>query len=259
MATSFDYARQAMTYDTTRAASPSVLGPLVAALGSPTGGRLLDVGGGTGNYSAALADLGWSPVVVDRSPDMLARAAAKGLATCRADAAALPARDAAAAVVMLVSMIHHVPDWELALAEARRVVAPGGTVALMAFTREHLEVLWLAEYLPATFAHLRSVHQTAAELRAALPGARELPVRYDDLVDGSLAALSRHPYLLLDPARGRQTSCVEWAAEHEPDELATGLAQLEADLAAGRRPEEEVAPTRDHIGDAVVLAWTRPP
>ena len=54
MATRHDYARQARTYDRTRAASPSVLGPLRAALGAAPGRRLLDVGGGTGNYASAL-------------------------------------------------------------------------------------------------------------------------------------------------------------------------------------------------------------
>ncbi|MEJ7584893.1 MAG: methyltransferase domain-containing protein [Acidimicrobiales bacterium] len=96
MAASFDYARQALTYDSTRAASPSVLAPLRAALGQFKAGRLLDIGGGTGNYGQGLVEAGWRPVVVDHSPDMLVVAAAKGLPVCRADATALPVSDASA-------------------------------------------------------------------------------------------------------------------------------------------------------------------
>ena len=81
-----DYSRQARTYDETRAASPSVLGPLREALDGAPGPRLVDVGGGTGNYSLALREEGWEPLVVDRQPEMLARAAAKGLETLQADA-----------------------------------------------------------------------------------------------------------------------------------------------------------------------------
>ena len=106
-----DYSNQAKTYDDTRGASPSVLGPLREALKGAPGRRLVDVGGGTGNYSLALRkDEGWDPLVVDREPAMLARAAAKGLETLDADAQRLPLPDECADAVMLVSMLHHVEN-----------------------------------------------------------------------------------------------------------------------------------------------------
>ena len=258
MATSFEYDRQAQTYDTTRAASPSVLGPLRAALASAEVGRLLDVGGGTGNYSRALAADGWNPVVLDRNVEMLRLAAAKGLAVSRADAVALPVPDASASAVTLISMLHHVPDWPDALAEARRVVVPGGVVALMAFTREQLGVMGMERYFPRTLAHFEAGHATADELRAALPGTIEHPVHYTDLVDGAFAALAHWPEVLLDEQRRRQTSFVEWAADHESVELAEGTARLAADLADGHDPQAADAERRAQIGDATVFAWTRP-
>lgn len=257
IATSFDYRRQAQTYDRTRAASPSVLGPLRRALGDPGHGVLLDVGGGTGNYARVLAEDGWPAVVVDRSPHMLAVAAGKGLAVAQGDASELPVADGAAGAVVLVSMLHHVPDWERAVAEARRAVAPGGTVAVMGFAREHLDVHWFIGHLPTAAAHFGAVHQPLGALRDHLPGAIELPVRYDDVVDGSLAALCRHPHLLLDPEVRRQTSFVEWAEHNAPDELEAALRRLEEELVAGERPQDDVAAQRAELGDAVVLAWRR--
>ena len=256
MATTFDYRRQALTYDRTRAASPSVLGPLAAVLGP--GGTLLDVGGGTGNYSVALRDRGWGPVVADHSPEMLARARAKGLATLRADASRLPVPDASVDAVALVSMLHHVPDWPDALAEARRVVRPGGRVALVAFGREHLDVHWLTRYLPTAAAHFASTHQRLDQLVAALPGATVTPLLYADVVDGSMAALCRRPELLVDRDVARQTSFVEWATDHAPDELTAGLARLRADLAAGLRPQDDDPDRRARLGDAALVTWRRP-
>ena len=84
-----DYSRQARTYDRTRAASPLVLAPLRSALAGAPGLRLADLGGGTGNYALVLQQDGWDPVVIDRSPEMLARASSKGLATMTADAQCL--------------------------------------------------------------------------------------------------------------------------------------------------------------------------
>jgi ubiquinone/menaquinone biosynthesis C-methylase UbiE len=120
------YDRQAETYDCTRGASPSVLGPLEEALRGAPGRRLLDIGGGTGNYAQALRRQGWDPLVVDLNGPMLARARSKGLRTLQADAVALPLSNGSADAAMLVSMLHHVPDWRGALREARRVVRPGG-------------------------------------------------------------------------------------------------------------------------------------
>lgn len=258
VATSFDYSQQAQTYDTTRAASPSVLGPLRQALAGRPVGTLVDLGGGTGNYAQELAAEGWRTTVVDRNGAMLARAADKGLPVCRADIAHVPFPDQAVDAAMIVSMLHHVPDWATALAEAHRVVRPGGVVALMGYTRSHMAADVVAQYFPLAMAHFTGTHQTRDELLAALPGAEEIPVFYDDLVDGSMAALGRQPELILDPGRRRQTSFIEWVSLQHPEELQAGLARLEHDLSTGARPQDANRDSRAVIGDATVFAWTRP-
>jgi len=245
-----DYTNQARTYDQTRAASPSVLAPLREALAGAPGRRLADIGGGTGNYARALRDDGWDPVVIDREPAMLARAARKGLETIEADAQRLPVPDAAFDAAMLVSMLHHVEDQAAALAEARRVLRAGGRLALMVFTREDVAENWLSDYFPSTRAWMFETHPTRAELLAPLPGARHIPVVFRDLEDGSLAALSAYPEKVLDPRWHRQTSYFERLERDHPDELRAGLARLREDLDAGRAPRRP--------GLASVLAWVRP-
>ena len=245
-----DYSNQARTYDETRAASPSVLGPLREALAGAPGRRLADIGGGTGNYARALRDEGWDPVVVDREPGMLARAAAKGLETLEADAQRLPLADSAFDAVMLVSMLHHVENPAAALAEAQRILRPGGHLALMVFTREDVADMWLSDYFPSTRAWMFESHSTCDELLALLPGARRIEIVFRDLEDGSLGALSAFPEKILDPAWHRQTSYFERLARDHPDELRAGLARLRADLDAGTAPRRP--------GLASVLAWVRP-
>jgi SAM-dependent methyltransferase len=70
------------THDPGRAAAARLLGH-----GS---GRLLDVGCGTGAYSASLAELGWQLVGTDISVDMLRLARDRGLEVVQADARDLP-------------------------------------------------------------------------------------------------------------------------------------------------------------------------
>lgn len=245
-----DYSNQARTYDETRAASPSVLGPLREALEGAPGRRLVDVGGGTGNYAAALRDDGWNPLVVDREPAMLARAAAKGLETLEGDAQRLPLPDECADAVMLVSMLHHVEDQPTALAEARRILRPKGRLVLMGWSYEDLSWQWMVEYWPSTRAWMADAHPKLQRLLDLLPGARRYEIVYRDLEDGSLAALSSHPEKMADPRWHRQTSYFERLQRDHPDELKAGLARLERDLAAGAAPSTP--------GRATVLGWSKP-
>jgi SAM-dependent methyltransferase len=244
-----DYSRQARAYDTTRSASPSVLGPLREALAGAPGRELLDIGGGTGNYAQALAAEGWQPLVADRSPQMLAHAEAKGLATIRADAAELPFPDESFDAATLVAMIHHVDEPARALAEARRVLRPGGRLALMAFTREDIDESWRMDYFPASRPWMHETHPPLRELLAELPGARRIPVVYTDLKDGSMAALLGHPEQLLEAERRSQTSFFERMERDHPDDLSAGLQRLERELSEGRAPRRS--------GGASMIAWAK--
>jgi SAM-dependent methyltransferase len=243
-----DYSNQARTYDETRAASPSVLGPLREALEGAPGRRLVDVGGGTGNYSRALRDEGWDPLVVDREPGMLARAKAKGLETVQGDAQKLPLPDGCADAVMLVSMLHHVEDPSRAIAEAKRILRPRGRLVLMVFTREDLEATWMTEYWPSTRAWMDESHPPLDTLLQLLPGARHIQIVWSDLEDGSLAALGAHPEKLADPRWHSQTSYFERLKRDHPEELEAGLARLRRELEEGRAPNTP--------GRGTVLVWS---
>lgn len=252
-----DYRHQAETYDRTRGASSSILGPLRTVLGGAPGHLLLEVGGGTGNYSASLRAEGWRPVVLDVSAEMLSRAAPKGLPVLLGDATRLPASPRSFDAVTLISVLHLITDWRAALAEARRVLRPGGRLAIMAYTRENLAVHWVWGYFPTGHERLEEEHQSVAEIVAELPGARVIPFEFTDLEDASTAALCRHPHLLLDRDWRAQTSFFERLAQDDPAELAAGLARLERDLAAGRRPDLEVEALRRRYGDGTVIGWSK--
>jgi demethylmenaquinone methyltransferase/2-methoxy-6-polyprenyl-1,4-benzoquinol methylase len=244
-----DYARQAERYDETRSASPSVLRVLRKALAGAPGRRLADIGGGTGNYALALSQKGWEPIVVDRSPGMLARAAAKGLETVEADAERLPFGDESFDAATMISMLHHVDDRRAALAEARRILKPGGLLVLKGFTGEDAATLWILDYFPCSRPWMEATHPPLAAILAELPGARLFPFRFEDMRDASLAALSAEPERVIEAAERGATSYFERLRRDHPDELRAGLAQLRADVAARRAPRR--------AGTATVLSWTK--
>ena len=245
-----DYSRQAEQYDQTRSASPSVLRPLREALRGAPGRRLADIGGGTGNYALALKDEGWQPVVIDRSPAMLTRASSKGLETVQADAQRLPLGDETLDAAMMISMLHHVEDRRAALAEARRILRPGGRLVLMGFTGEDAATLWILDYFPISRPWMEATHPPRSAFLSDLPGSNVVSFRIEDMDDASLAALSADPERVLAAAQRAQTSFFERMRRDHPTELRAGLARLQDDIAADRAPRR--------AGTASVLSWTKP-
>jgi SAM-dependent methyltransferase len=138
--------RAAGCYDQTRGL-PEGVDELVAdriEAAVERGARLLELGVGTGRIALPLHRRGHRIVGVDLSVPMLDRyrgkAAALGLpppVVLRADATRLPFRDACVDAVLEVHVLHLVPGWRQALAEARRVLAPGGTVLIGRGGRDH--------------------------------------------------------------------------------------------------------------------------
>ena len=245
-----DYSRQAQRYDERRSASPSIMGPLLAALAGAPGRHLADIGGGTGNYSLALSREGWAPVVIDRSPEMLAQATAKGLETVQADAQELPFDDEIFDAVVMISMLHHVEDRRAALTEARRVLRPGGRLVLMGFTREDSATLWILDYFPSSRPWMEATHPPLAAFLNELPEAHAVSFEFSDLRDANLAALSTQPERLVEAAGRGDTSYFERMQRDHPDELRTGLARIKEDIDSGRIPT--------HSGTATLLTWTKP-
>ncbi|ELZ42495.1 methyltransferase type 11 [Halorubrum saccharovorum DSM 1137] len=94
--------------------------------------RLLDVGGGSGRATTALA--GPEITVVDASLVMLARAREhRGLSGVAGDAGRLPFGDGSVDAATIVDAFHHLPDQAAAIEEAARVIAPGGALVIREF------------------------------------------------------------------------------------------------------------------------------
>ncbi len=106
---------------------------LLARLLPASPATVLDVGGATGVYASWLASLGHRVHLVDLVPAHVAAAAAlPGVTASVGDARALDAGDDSVDAVLLLGPLYHLTDREdriRAIAEARRVVRPGGLVA----------------------------------------------------------------------------------------------------------------------------------
>ena len=87
---------------------------------------MLDVGGGNGRWRGLLGDVGDYTVVDVAAPDPASLE--PGTTHVVADAAALPFDDSTFGLVLMIEMLQYVAEPATALAEAARVLAPGGAL-----------------------------------------------------------------------------------------------------------------------------------
>ena len=100
----------------------------------PSAGRadasLLDIACGGGLLAPHIRDAGYRHVGVDLSPTAIGIAKEHGVDAVRGDALALPFADGRFDVVVAGEVLEHVTDLEMAVAEACRVLRPGGTLVI---------------------------------------------------------------------------------------------------------------------------------
>lgn len=139
------------------------------------GDRVLDLGCATGAVTHFLSTFGCRPVGVDLSRLAVdtARSLFPDLSFEQADVAALPFPEASFDKAVAADLVEHLEDdtFRTMLAEAQRVLVPGGTLSLYTPNPRHLiERMKAHELLLAqnpTHIGLRDAHTLAAELARA--------------------------------------------------------------------------------------------
>ena len=253
---SINYTHVASGYDNSRRVEPALVDALVDGLHSLRARTVLEIGAGTGNYTAALTAGGLSVTALDRSLAMAEIGAQKTSARwILADAAALPLRRRALDAIAGVNVLHHLAAPAAALAEFRRVARAGAV--LQAVVRENLETLWYRHYFPEIYDVLMPLHPPLGSLitamfRAGFSRVATAKIFYSGRCDLTFEAARSLPRLLFDPAFRAATSGFRRLNEAR---VARGLSELERDLESGAfaRIAAPFDTAHADAGDCVVL------
>ena len=127
-------------------AESEVEAAMADVLGDGPLGQLIDIGTGTGRMLELFGDQADSALGIDRSSEMLRLARAKlhdraNTELRQADLYALPMADGAADVAILHHVLHFAQQPGAAIAEAARVLAPGGRLLIADFAPHDREEL----------------------------------------------------------------------------------------------------------------------
>jgi 2-polyprenyl-6-hydroxyphenyl methylase/3-demethylubiquinone-9 3-methyltransferase len=110
-----------------------------------SGAVLVDLGCGGGLLAPYAAELGYHHIGVDRSSSALGQARAHGVVGVHADVAGVPLADGCADVVSAGEILEHVLDPSTVVAEACRLLRPGGT-----FVADTINATWLGRFITVT-------------------------------------------------------------------------------------------------------------
>lgn len=229
--TPVDYDEVSRIYDTSRVAHTKVTEKLVRLIQVSRDSVVLDMGCGTGNYTAAVQQAVKSVIGIDLSMGMLRRTCAKfpSLPIVYGDITSLPFSSETFDGAYAVQVLHHVRKKEIFLKEAHRVLKKGAYLALDSCSHQQMHAFWLYHYFPqgieVDLARIPDVENIADLLEAAGFSDVAIETSYSDV---AFEHEKPERYLDRDFRDGQSTFCLLSEADTE-----AGCKRLRQDIASG--------------------------
>jgi ubiquinone/menaquinone biosynthesis C-methylase UbiE len=214
---------------------------LLSLLQLAPGSTIADIGAGTGGYSRAIAERGFSVYAVEPSAVMRSQAVPHPQVQWfdgRAEAIPLPDNSVDAAICILA--LHHFTDLEAALLEIHRVVK-AGAIAFFTFDSQARKYFWLDDYFPflweydeSSFFSIDYIISFIQTTFKKVVDVYSFPLP-PDLTDLFLAAGWQRPEIYLNSEIRAVMSAF---ALTDPQLVELGVKQLQADLLSGKWQEK---------------------
>ena len=224
-------------YKKTRTADNRILETIKNLLGLPLGSIIADIGAGSGNYSNALAKLGYKVKSVEPSEAMRNQATPHNyIDWFSGSAESIPLSDNSVNGVIVILAIHHFHSVQDAIAEIHRI-CPSGPVVLLTLDPRESEALWFEHYFPeisqqefVSFPPIDEIANVIANCGNWSETVYKFPLPYN-LSDLNMRAGWNRPELYLDLQAMRNTSGFALASESV---VQKGAAKLRNDLQSGK-------------------------
>ncbi len=148
---------------------------------SPTKGKLLDIGAGTGDFLLVAKNNGWETLGTEPSEKARAIATGKGVsiidATCSLDNHSID-------IITMWHVLEHVPDLENQIKELKRLLKPNGTLLVAvpnfkSYDAKHYGNFWAAYDVPIHFWHFSKTAIKLLFQKEKMTLQKVLPMKFD--------------------------------------------------------------------------------
>ncbi|OUL19575.1 SAM-dependent methyltransferase [Nostoc sp. RF31YmG] len=222
-------------YTKTRVPDPRIVKTIINLLDLPKGRIIADIGAGTGGYSKALANQGFSVYAVEPSSIMRTQASEHPkVKWFTGYAEALPLPDQSVDAVISILTIHHFSDLAKSFQEMHRIIR-NGPVILLSFDIRFAQKIWLYDYFPwlwedaLKFLSLHEITSLIEQNTQRVIEVIPLMLPYD-LSDLFAAAAWRRPELYL---QAEVRAGISSFALGNRNFIESGVKSLAADLSSG--------------------------
>ena len=230
-----------VNYKINRTADHRIVTSIVDLLNLPTGSTITDVGAGTGNYSNALANLGYKIKAIEPSEEMQRQSIPNvNVDWYLGSAESIPLADNSVDGIIIILAIHHFSSVPKSAGEIRRI-CPKGPIVVFTFDPREGEEPWFKNYFPEAyqkdFVSFPPIHEVADRIADEGPWKKmirkfALP---HDLTDKYMYSGWNKPEIYLDPGFRQNVSGLALAPKHL---VQKGVENLRIDLETGKWDEQ---------------------
>ena len=224
------------TYNKTRVADDRIISKLTSLLNLEKSDHIIaEIGAGTGNYSKALANVGFQIIAIEPSMTMISQLEKRAnIERIMGSAEDIPLQTTSVDAVYSILALPHFLDIERAFEEMARVLIKG-PIVLFTFDPSIGKKTWMYRYFPFCwdeFSHLPTAKNTAKMLQHCTNlQAQIIPYGlHSDLTDNFAAAGWKNPRLYLNEDYRLNISSFRLA---DADAVDKGIKRLESDLESG--------------------------
>jgi ubiquinone/menaquinone biosynthesis C-methylase UbiE len=228
-------------YQVNRTADPKIIEKIVELLNLPIGSIIADIGAGTGNYSNALADLGYRIKAIEPSSEMQRQGKPHiNVQWVSGSAEAIPLSDNSVDGGIIVLALHHFHSVPAAAKEICRI-CPKGPIVVFTFDPRQGEEPWFKNYFPEAYQKDFSSFPPIKEVadRFAHDGQWKNKISKfslpHDLSDKNMYAGWNRPEIYLDPQFRQNVSGLALASKSM---VQKGVDALKNDLETGKWDRE---------------------
>lgn len=250
-------------YNLSRKADPYLVSRFVELLGPVVDGQYVEIGCGTGNYTSALAEIGFSFIGIDPAEAMLDVAKSKDISVDwkigTAEQTGLV--DESVDGIMVSLSIHHWPDLKAAFKELNCITKAGGNMVIFTSTPEQMQGYWISHYFPnmlkAGAQQMPSFEVVVEAIEYGgfeVTGTEKYSVR-KDLQDLFLYSGKHDPLRYFDEQVRKGISTFSDLANW--DEVEAGLESLKKDMESGK-VKDIIDSYQNEKGDYLFIQASKP-